>query len=469
MSDRTLVLVIDDEVESNEILAMHLEKDGFEVLTAISGTEGLRLAYDHQPEAVILDIRMPGMDGREVCARLRDITDAVIIFATVVTESEETVRALQLGADDYVTKPIEYKVLAARLEAHLRRRAGRDRILPAAGPTAAPWKIDEVRREVEIDGRKVMLSPKEFDVFLLFVKHPDQVLSADEILTRVWGPEYLGDHDLVKQFVYRLRSKLEVDSSHPKIIVTVRGAGYSFEPDAAPTPLPKLEVSAVRERGRVSDLRNRAKERLPELVASALSLADTKTSIKKLSTRRLRAWFAELPRVNAAWLVVPVAIAVLILGGLVAQASLAAIPGDGNYPFKLLIERAQLMTTLNEQRALGLRLEFLQRRVAEITSLAETGRTEQIPTAVRRFEGEVDKAIRIIPRDRLSITFSEVEFEGQIEELTALREQSGAELGPAYSNAIEATQVLRSRMLGIDQPKLAHDLMSRMTVDSLTE
>ena len=183
--------------------------------------------------------------------------------------------------------------------------------------------------------------------------------------------------------------------------------------------------------------------------------------------RRLRAWFAELPRVNAAWLVVPVAIAVLILGGLVAQASLAAIPGDGTYPFKLLVERAQLMTTLDEQRALELRLGFLQRRVAEITSLAETGRTDQIYAAVQRFEGEVDQAIRIAPRDPPSITFADIELGGHIEELTALRAQSGAELGPAYSSAIEATQVLRSRVLGIGQPKLARDLITRMTLDSI--
>ncbi len=464
MAESKLVLIVDDEVESLEMLSMHLERDGYRVMTATSGIEGLRLAYDHQPDAVILDIRMPGMDGREVCARLRDITDAVIIFVTVVTESDETVRALRLGADDYVTKPIEYRVLAARLEAHLRRRASGDRIVPAAGPTATPWKVDEVRREIVIDDRQIKLSPKEFEVFKLFMQHPDQVLSAEEILTMAWGPEYLGDQDLVKQFVYRLRSKLEVDPSNPQIIVTVRGAGYSFEPGAAPTSPPKLEVGEKLQRGRVSDLRSRAKDRLPELL---VSLADTKPSIEKSGTRRLRAWFAELPRVNAAWLVVPVAIAVLILGGLVAQASLAAIPGDGTYPFKLLVERAQLMTTLDEQRALELRLEFLQRRVAEITSLAETGRTDQIPTAVRRFEGEVDQAIRIIPRDPPSITFSDEQLDGHIEELTALREQSDAELGPAYSSAIEAIQVLRSRMLGIGQPKLARDLITRMTLDSI--
>ncbi|MFQ5944480.1 MAG: response regulator, partial [Anaerolineales bacterium] len=426
MSDSRLVLVVDDEIEALEILSMHLEGDGYRVMTATSGIEGLRLAYDHQPDAVILDIRMPGMDGREVCARLRDITDAVIIFATVVTESDETVRALQLGADDYVTKPIEYRVLAARLEAHLRRRSSGERIVPAAGPMATPWKIDEERREVVIDDRQIKLTPKEFEVFQMFIQHPDKVLSAGKILAMAWGPEYLGDQDLVKQFIYRLRSKLEVDPSNPKIIVTVRGAGYLFEPDAAPESPPKLEAHERLKRDRVTDLRERAQERLPALIPTALSMADTTPSVEKPSVRSVRAWFAELPRVNAAWLAAPLAVAVLILGSVVAQASVAAIPGDGTYPFKLLVERAQLMTTLDEQRALELRLEFVQRRVEELTSLAETGRTDQISSAVQRFEGEVDQTIRVIPRDDASsppTALLDIDLEMQLEELTALHEQ----------------------------------------------
>ena len=470
MPDPKLVLVIDDEVQSLEILSMHLEADGYRVMTATSGTEGLRLAFDHQPDAVILDIRMPGMDGREVATRLRDISDAVIIFATVVTQSEETVRALQQGADDYVTKPIEYRVLSARLEAHLRRRARGDRIVPAAGPTVTPWKIDEARREVVIDDRQIRLSPKEFEVFQLFMQHPDQVLSPQEILTEAWGPEYLGDQDLVKQFVYRLRSKLELDSSNPEIIVTVRGAGYSFDPDAAASSPPKLEVEEKPKPDHVSDLRRRASDRLPAVIPSAVTSADTKPSIEKRSASRFRAWVAELPRVNSAWLALPIAAAVLVLGGVVAQTSQAAIPGDGTYPFKLLVERAQLMTILNERRALELRLEFLQRRVNEISSLAETGRVEQISTAVQRFEGDVDQAIRVIPHREAaapSATFPDVELDGHIENLTVLRGQFTADLEPAFASAIEATQVLRSRMLGIGQPKLARDLITRMTVDSI--
>ena len=251
MSERTLVLIIDDELESNVILAMHLEKDGYEVLTATSGTEGLQLAHDHQPDAVILDIRMPGMDGREVCSRLLDITDAVILFLTALSDSQEVVRGLQLGADDYIRKPVEYAELAARLQACLRRRA---RIVPATSPTGAPWKVAEATREVVIEDRRVQLTPKEFEVFKLFMQHPGQVLSVDKILTEAWGPEYVGDVDLVKQFVYRLRAKLEDDPSGPRHFVTVRGSGYSFEPDPQldTGELPELESGPLKS---VSDFR----------------------------------------------------------------------------------------------------------------------------------------------------------------------------------------------------------------------
>lgn len=488
MSDRTLVLIIDDEVESTEILAMHLEKDGYEVLTSHSGTDGLRLAYDHQPDAVILDIRMPGMDGREVCARLRDISDAVILFFTVLRNSGEAVRGLELGADDYINKPVEYAELAARLQACLRRR---HRLIPATSPTGAPWKVDKTKRQVTIEERLVQLTPKEFEVFTLFMGHPDQVLSGDEILNQAWGPEYVGDVDLVKQFVYRLRSKLEEDPSRPRHFITVRGSGYSFEPDPDldTGELPELESGSL---DQVSAFRSRASEWVEDPSQSepfsssagvpAISSHPTPKQLPRSprhayrrwalrARNRISPWFSSWPRVNVAWLVPPVFIILLLLGGALASASEGALPGDGTYPFKLLIERAQLLTTGDESRALELSLEFLQRRVDEISSLAETGRTEDIYAAVQRLEGEVDQAIQRFAPDNLSAStpISGKELEAHIEGLIQLREQSPADLEPAYSNAIEATQVLRSRMLGIGQPKLATDLITRMKHDSQSE
>ena len=488
MSDRTLVLIIDDEVESTEILAMHLERDGYEVLTSHSGTDGLRLAYDHQPDAVILDIRMPGMDGREVCARLRDITDAVILFFTVLSNSKEAIRGLELGADDYISKPAEYAELAARLQACLRRR---QRLVPAMSPTGTPWKIDDTKREIVIEDRQVHLTPKEFEVFKLFMGHPDQVLSVDEILEQAWGAEYVGDVDLVKQFVYRPRSKLEEDPARPRHFITVRGSGYSFEPDPDldTGELPELvsdsldQVSAFR--GRASEWVEDRSQAQPLSSSSGIPAISSHPTPKHLprpprhayrrwaqsARNRISPWFSSWPRVNVAWLVPPAFIMLLLLGGALARASEGALPGDGTYPFKLLIERAQLLATGDDSRALKLRLEFLQRRVDEITSLAETGRTEDIHAAVQRLEGEVDLAIQRVTQESSSgeAPFAKAELEAHIEDLIQLREQSAADLEPAYSSAIEATQVLRSRMLGIGQPKNATDLVTRMKLDSQSD
>ena len=484
MSDRTLVLVIDDDVGSSEILALHLEKDGFEALTATSGTEGLRLAYERQPDAVILDIRMPGMDGREVCARLRDITDAVILLFTVINDSQEAIRGLELGADDYITKPVDYAELAARLKACLRRRA---RIVPATSPTGSPWKVDEAKRVVAIEDRQVQLTPREFEVFKLFMQHPDQVLSVDEILAQAWGPEYVGDVDLVKQFVYRLRKKLEEDPSRPRHLLTVRGSGYSFEPDPqlGTGELPELEpdppdsISAFRTHAREwaeSPLQSRTVS--PFSGDPSLSSYPTPRHLPRPGRfgrwtqpikDRVSPWFARWPRLNIAWLVPPFLIILLLLGGGLARASEGALPGDGAYPFKLLVERAQLLATIDESRALELRIGFLQRRVDEIASLTETGSTEEIQMAVQRLEGEVDQALQRVTRERTAGPPAVTELEGHITDLLQLREQSSADLEPAYSSAIEATQVLRSRMLGIGQPKRATDLITRMTADSLND
>jgi len=437
---------------------------------------------------VILDIRMPGMDGREVCARLRDITDAVILFFTVLSDSQDAIRGLQLGADDYIKKPVKYAELAARLQANLRRRA---RIVPATSPTGAPWKVDETKRELVIEDRRVQLTPKEFEVFKLFMQHPDQVLSMAEILTHAWGPEYVGDVDLVKQFVYRLRAKLEDDPSRPRHFITVRGSGYLFEPD------PDLDTGELPELGSgtpegISDFRTQARRWAEGPLQSRTvssppgdSLLSSHPTPRHLprpskgrfirwtqSTKdRFSPWFARWPRVNTAWLLPPALVILLLLGGALARASEGALPGDGTYPFKLLVERAQLLATIDESSALELRLEFLHRRVDEITSLAGSGRTEYIHVAVQRLEGEVDQAIQRYTMENGvgPLSFPEAEFEGRIEELIQLREQSAADLEPAYSSAIEATQVLRSRMLGIGSPKLARDLVTRMTVDSLSD
>jgi DNA-binding response OmpR family regulator len=152
----------------------------------------------------------------------------------VVNESAQIVRGLELGADDYVIKPFDYRELSARMLACLRRR---DRTRPrrvGAMALGSPWSLDRDHREVIIGPRRVHLTPKEYEVLEFFLEHPDKVFGVDDILKQLWGPEYIGDPDLVKQFVYRLRSKLEANPSEPQYFVTVRGSGYAFEPDTRP-------------------------------------------------------------------------------------------------------------------------------------------------------------------------------------------------------------------------------------------
>ncbi|HHH83675.1 MAG TPA: response regulator transcription factor [Chloroflexi bacterium] len=226
----TRVLVVEDDAMIRQLLSMKLSKDGFQVFAAESGPEALRLAYKHHPAAIILDIMMPGMDGFEVCRRLREMTDAVIIFVTAKGRTEDVITGLQTGADDYLTKPYDYRELAARLVAALRRREA-DRpspLLRAAGEFL--WLADPARRLVFLDdGTTVQLTPREFAILQFLVRNQGQVMSPDAILAHVWGPEYIGDRHLVKQYIYRLRKKLEPDPSKPRNILTIPSAGYLFE------------------------------------------------------------------------------------------------------------------------------------------------------------------------------------------------------------------------------------------------
>lgn len=229
MSEQTCVLVIDDDVTLANLLCMLLEKDGFEANSAANGQEGLRLARRHHPEAIILDIMMPGMNGYEVCRRLRKVTDAVIVFVSVKSSTEDIVRGLQMGGDDYVVKPYTYEELSSRVRACLRRR-DTGRLPPVFRASQEVMLItDPDRRLVFVNDQETQLTPTEFAVLHYLLKNQGKVLSSDAILANAWGPEYVGERELVKQFIYRLRSKLEPDPAKPQFIQTVRGAGYVFE------------------------------------------------------------------------------------------------------------------------------------------------------------------------------------------------------------------------------------------------
>jgi DNA-binding response OmpR family regulator len=229
MRRRFRVLVIDDQPDVLAVLQVMLTAEGFEVVAAKDALGGLRAAYQDHPDAILLDVMMPDMDGFEACRRLREMTDVPIIFLTAKGTIEDIVHGLSLGADDYVVKPFERSELVSRLTACLRRSGNRgddggDYLFPAESIV-----LDCDRHELVVGNRTVYLTPKEFDVLRLLVKHSGKVLSTDAILTRAWGPEWIGEPDLVKQYVYRLRRKIEDDPGAPRYIHTVRGGGYYFD------------------------------------------------------------------------------------------------------------------------------------------------------------------------------------------------------------------------------------------------
>jgi len=223
------VLAVDDQPDILALLRAMLTAEGFDVVVAQDVLSALRAAYQAHPDAILLDVMMPDVDGFEACRRLREITDVPIIFVTAKGTIEDVVRGLSLGADDYVVKPFQRPELVSRLMACLRRagkRAGEkgDFLFPADS-----IMLNCDRRELVIGNRTVYLTPKEFEVLRLLTRHAGKVLSTDAILARVWGPEWIGDQDLVKQHIYRLRRKIEPNLNAPRYLHTVRGSGYYFD------------------------------------------------------------------------------------------------------------------------------------------------------------------------------------------------------------------------------------------------
>jgi DNA-binding response OmpR family regulator len=223
------VLVVDDQPDVLAMLQAMLTAEGFDVEVARDALSGIRVAYQTRPDAILLDVMMPTVDGFEACRRLREMTDVPIIFVTAKGTIEDIVKGLSLGADDYVVKPFERSELVSRLVACLRRSGertdeGGDLLFPAAS-----IMLDSDRHELMIGSQTVYLTPKEFEVLRLMIRHAGKVLSTDAILTRVWGPEWIGEPDLVKQYIYRLRRKIESDPRSPQHLHTVRGGGYYFD------------------------------------------------------------------------------------------------------------------------------------------------------------------------------------------------------------------------------------------------
>lgn len=221
------ILVIDDEETTVQLIGILLERRGYEVIKAYRAEEGLRKAYRHQPDMVLLDIMMPDMDGWDVCHRLREMSDVPIIFLSARGEAKDVVRGLEMGADDYVIKPYENDELIARIRAHL-RRAPRPNINEELVFNGGNFRVNFMNREVWIRNELQHLTPKEFNLLGVLVRNTGRVVTRSELVTEAWGEEYADAVDSLKLYIHYLRQKLEVDPDHPEFIMTLRGVGYSF-------------------------------------------------------------------------------------------------------------------------------------------------------------------------------------------------------------------------------------------------
>jgi len=229
MSYRFSILVIDDQPEALELLRIGLTAEGFDVVVAPDAVSGLRSAYQLHPDAVLLDVMMPDIDGFEACRRLREMTDVPIIFVTARGTIDDVVKGFAAGGDDYLIKPFHLSELIGRLTACLRRSGERAQNGSEVLFPAPSVMLDCGRHELVIRDRAVYLAPKEFEVLRLLIRHAGRVLSTDAILVQVWGPDWIGEPDLVKQYIYRLRRSIEPDPATPRYLHTVRGRGYYFD------------------------------------------------------------------------------------------------------------------------------------------------------------------------------------------------------------------------------------------------
>lgn len=232
------ILVVDDEMPFLESLRFSLERQGYRVLTATDGQAGLRVARAETPDLIILDVMLPGMDGFKVCRELRRESDVPVIMLTARDDETDKVVGLELGADDYVTKPFGLRELLARVRAVLRRREGGDAAEPSGtgatiprteGITTGNLTVLPQERRIMLNNSEVSLRPREFDLLTYLVRNRGIALSRQQLLDNVWGVDYYGDPRTVDVHMRQLREKVEEDPGNPTRLVTVRGYGYRFE------------------------------------------------------------------------------------------------------------------------------------------------------------------------------------------------------------------------------------------------
>ncbi|HEX3197284.1 MAG TPA: response regulator transcription factor [Propionibacteriaceae bacterium] len=223
----TRVLVVEDEESYRDALSYMLSKEGFEVIEAQDGATGIAEFDRHGADIVLLDLMMPGLSGTEVCRQLR-LRGAVPVIMLTARDSEvDKVVGLELGADDYVTKPFSHRELVARIRAVLRR--GQDTELVPDVIEAAGVRMDVERHEVSVNGERITLALKEFELLEMLLRNAGRVMTRGQLIDRIWGADYVGDTKTLDVHIKRLRTKLEPDPASPRYLITVRGLGYKFE------------------------------------------------------------------------------------------------------------------------------------------------------------------------------------------------------------------------------------------------
>jgi len=222
------ILVVDDEERMARFIRLNLEHDGFQVIEAIKGMQAVGLLRDKMPDVVILDVMLPDIDGFEVLQLIREVSTVPVIMLTAKGEEEDRVKGLELGADDYVTKPFSPRELVSRVRAVLRRVEQASNTGEGIIEVDDHLKLDFGRREIRLDGELVKLRPTEYRLLYHLVMNAGWVLTYDQILSKVWGYEYRDEPHYVRLYVNYLRQKLEKDPANPKYILTERGVGYRF-------------------------------------------------------------------------------------------------------------------------------------------------------------------------------------------------------------------------------------------------
>ena len=225
----TKVLVIEDEESFREALEFILTKEGFQIESAATGSDGLTAFDKYNPDIILLDLMLPGMSGTDVCKSIRAKSNVPIIMLTAKDAEVDKVVGLEVGADDYVTKPFSSPELIARIRAVLRRGSSEPRVVDEDVIELGPIKLDIARHSVQVNNQEVTMPLKEFEVLEYLMENSGRVLTRGQLMDRIWGSNYVGDGKTLDVHIKRIRSKIEQDPANPKLLHTVRGLGYKFE------------------------------------------------------------------------------------------------------------------------------------------------------------------------------------------------------------------------------------------------